>query len=70
MAPVGQPVRGGQPGNAGAEHGDPLRRRHRYRPATCQANLMHPLPLPRDHFDSAAMNLVFHTIPGGWEHSG
>lgn len=42
----------------------------RYQPATCQANLMSPLPLPHQHFDSAAMNLVFHTIPGGWEHKG
>jgi ubiquinone/menaquinone biosynthesis C-methylase UbiE len=42
----------------------------RYRPVTCQANLMHPLPLPKHHFDSAAMNLVFHTIPGGWDGKG
>jgi ubiquinone/menaquinone biosynthesis C-methylase UbiE len=42
----------------------------RYRPATCQANLMCPLPLPPRHFDSAGMNLVFHTIPGGWEGKG
>ncbi|HEY4019970.1 MAG TPA: class I SAM-dependent methyltransferase [Pseudonocardiaceae bacterium] len=42
----------------------------RFSPATCQANLLDPLPLPRAHFDSAAMNLVFHTIPGGWEGKG
>ncbi|MQY11613.1 hypothetical protein SRB5_17320 [Streptomyces sp. RB5] len=42
----------------------------RYAPETCQANLMHPLPLPAKHFDSAAMNLVFHTIPGGWDGKG
>ncbi|MFC5028981.1 class I SAM-dependent methyltransferase [Streptomyces sp. DSM 41987] len=42
----------------------------RYRPAICQANLMEPLPLPSRHFDSAAMNLVFHTIPGGWDTKG
>jgi ubiquinone/menaquinone biosynthesis C-methylase UbiE len=42
----------------------------RYRPKTCRANLMEPLPLPRGHFDSAAMNLVMHTIPGGWEGKG
>jgi ubiquinone/menaquinone biosynthesis C-methylase UbiE len=46
------------------------RRLARYRPRACQANLMNPLPLPARHFDSAAMNLVFHTIPGGWEHKG
>lgn len=42
----------------------------RYEPAICQANLMEPLPLPRQHFDSAGMNLVFHTIPGGWDGKG
>ncbi|GAA4612121.1 hypothetical protein GCM10023195_51770 [Actinoallomurus liliacearum] len=42
----------------------------RYNPKTCQANLMNPLPLPAGHFDSAAMSLVFHTIPGGWEKKG
>ncbi|WP_405358756.1 class I SAM-dependent methyltransferase [Kitasatospora sp. NBC_00085] len=42
----------------------------RYRPRTCQANLMNRLPLPKGHFDSAAMNLVFHTIPGGWDAKG
>ena len=42
----------------------------RYHPEICQANLMYPLPLPSQHFDSAAMNLVFHTIPGGWENKG
>jgi len=42
----------------------------RYRPSRCQANLLDPLPLPRAHFDSAAMNLVFHTIPGGWAVKG
>lgn len=42
----------------------------RYRPQICQADLMRPLPLPQKHFDSAAMNLVFHTIPGGWDHKG
>jgi len=41
-----------------------------YRPEVCQANLMNPLPLPEKSFDSAAMNLVFHTIPGGWEGKG
>jgi ubiquinone/menaquinone biosynthesis C-methylase UbiE len=46
------------------------RRLGRYRPQLCKANLMHPLPLPAGHFDSAAMNLVFHTIPGGWDHKG
>jgi SAM-dependent methyltransferase len=47
-----------------------LSRLARYRPAVCQANLMYPLPLPSQHFDSAAMNLVFHTIPGGWAGKG
>jgi ubiquinone/menaquinone biosynthesis C-methylase UbiE len=42
----------------------------RYRPASCQANLLEPLPLPARHFDSAAMSLVFHTIPGGWDEKG
>lgn len=42
----------------------------RYQPATCKANLMYPLPLPSQHFDSAALNLVLHTIPGGWEQKG
>lgn len=42
----------------------------RYRPATCRANLIYPLPLPPHHFDSAGMNLVLHTIPGGWEEKG
>jgi SAM-dependent methyltransferase len=46
------------------------RRLARYQPDICQANLMEPLPLPSGHFDSAAMNLVFHTIPGGWDHKG
>jgi SAM-dependent methyltransferase len=39
-------------------------------PTLSRANLMYPLPLPKKHFDSAAMNLVFHTIPGGWEGKG
>jgi SAM-dependent methyltransferase len=42
----------------------------RYQPATYQANLMYPLPVPRHHFDSVGMNLVFHTIPGGWDAKG
>lgn len=42
----------------------------RYQPESCCANLMQPLPLPRRHYDSAALNLVFHTIPGGWETKG
>lgn len=47
-----------------------VKRLARYRPAICQANLMYPLPLPPHHFDSAGMNLVLHTIPGGWEGKG
>ncbi|MEV0589381.1 class I SAM-dependent methyltransferase [Nonomuraea sp. NPDC050310] len=46
------------------------RRLARYRPDTCRADLTRPLPLPRHWFDSAAMNLVFHTIPGGWDGKG
>ena len=42
----------------------------RYQPELCQANLFDPLPLPARHFDSVGMNLVFHTIPGGWDHKG
>ena len=42
----------------------------RYRPAVCEANLMEPLPLPKAYFDSVALNLVLHTIPGGWETKG
>jgi SAM-dependent methyltransferase len=42
----------------------------RYRPKVCQANLMEPLPLPAGQFDSVGMNLVFHTIPGGWDGKG
>ncbi|MBP2327281.1 SAM-dependent methyltransferase [Kibdelosporangium banguiense] len=46
------------------------RRLSRYRPATHQANILQPLPLPAGHFDSVALNLVMHTIPGGWETKG
>lgn len=46
------------------------RRLARFEPKTCKANLLDPLPLPNGHFDSAAMNLVFHTIPGGWAAKG
>ena len=46
------------------------RRLARYLPESCTANLLQPLPLPRRHYDSAALNLVFHTIPGGWESKG
>jgi len=42
----------------------------RFRPPTCHANLLDPLPLPPDHFDSVGLNLVFHTIPGGWDAKG
>lgn len=46
------------------------RRLARYQPKICCANLMQPLPLPRRHYDSVALNLVLHTIPGGWETKG
>ncbi|MFC5723495.1 class I SAM-dependent methyltransferase [Streptomyces gamaensis] len=46
------------------------RRLARYRPRTCRANLLEPLPLPSGHFDSVAMNLVLHTVPGGWDAKG
>nr|CAM34374.1 O-methyltransferase [Streptomyces tendae] len=42
----------------------------RYGPRTCQANLLDEPALPEGYFDSAAMNLVFHTLPGGWERKG
>lgn len=46
------------------------KRLERYRPEICQADLTRPLPLPQRWFDSAAMSLVPHTIPGGWEGKG
>jgi SAM-dependent methyltransferase len=46
------------------------RRLARFTPETCQANLLDPLPLPPDHFDSVGLNLVLHCIPGGWEEKG
>ncbi|MFG2860381.1 class I SAM-dependent methyltransferase [Streptomyces sioyaensis] len=42
----------------------------RYRPRTCRANLLEPLPLPDGAFDSVAMSLVLHTVPGGWDAKG
>ncbi|MFE0021557.1 class I SAM-dependent methyltransferase [Amycolatopsis sp. NPDC059021] len=42
----------------------------RYAPESVVANLLEPLPLPGKHYDSAALNLVFHTIPGGWAAKG
>ncbi|GHF65414.1 methyltransferase [Streptomyces mashuensis] len=46
------------------------RRLARYAPATCRANLLEPLPLPSGHFDSVGLNLVLHTVPGGWDVKG
>lgn len=46
------------------------RRLARYQPSICQTNLLDPLPLSKAHFDSAAMNLVLHTIPGSWASKG
>lgn len=45
-------------------------RLRQYDPATCKANLLEPLPLPSRHFDSVGLNLVMHTIPGGWAVKG
>ncbi|MFE2225270.1 class I SAM-dependent methyltransferase [Streptomyces kronopolitis] len=42
----------------------------RYRPRTCRANLLEPLPLPDGAFDSVGMSLVLHTVPGGWAAKG
>jgi ubiquinone/menaquinone biosynthesis C-methylase UbiE len=40
------------------------RRVCRYHPQTIRANLLEPLPLPGESFDSAGINYVLHCVPG------
>lgn len=36
----------------------------RYRPTTYQANILEPIPLEVDRFDSIGLNYLFHCVPG------
>src|SRR2546421_3026209 len=36
----------------------------RYRPDLVRANVLEPLPVPRHHFDSVALNYLLHCVPG------
>lgn len=36
----------------------------RYQPQTCLANVLEPLPLPTESFDSIGINYVLHVLPG------
>jgi SAM-dependent methyltransferase len=42
----------------------------RYRPRVVRADVLQPLPLPAGAYDSVAMNLLMHCLPGGWDAKG